>query len=330
MSGFQNAPITKGLMIATGALSLIVGLADARYYFHLQLSPHISRDHQYWRLLTNQLAFTNSSELLLGQIILYNVAVGIERTFGSHKYLSFIIVAALVSTLLNFSSLIALYRFGLNYIPAGPISILFAILYQYERVVPSAYNFRILGITMSNKSFTYLSAFPITISHMPGSALVTVTGLATGALYRSDITNLKSHRAPPWLVSIVSSLVGTSRPPHMPRRAIPGERPPFATERVLTRRRVNEPGEEENDGPTEANATGGTAGGVTGSGSGSVMREWVDELTGRRDGARVPTATEIAELTSVFPHASREEIIAALQRSQTVDQAASILLTGSS
>ncbi|KDN48078.1 hypothetical protein RSAG8_03094, partial [Rhizoctonia solani AG-8 WAC10335] len=330
MSGFQNAPITKGLMIATGALSLIVGLADVRYYLHLQLSPHISRDHQYWRLLTNQLAFTNSSELLLGQIILYNVGVGIERTFGSHKYFSFLVAAALVSTLLNFSSLLAFYRFGLNYIPAGPTAILFAILYQYERVVPSAYNFRILGITMSNKTFTYLIAFPITISHMPGSMLVALTGLATGALYRSDITNLKSYRAPPWFVSAISSLVGSSRPAHMPRRAIPGERPPFATEQVLTRRRVDEPREEDNNDHADGATAAGTARSVTGSGSGSVMREWVNELTGRRDGARVPTATEITELTSVFPHASREEIIAALQRSQTVDQAASILLTGSS
>ncbi|CAE6524072.1 unnamed protein product [Rhizoctonia solani] len=330
MSGFQNAPITKGLMIATGALSLIIGLADVRYYFHLQLVPHISRDHQYWRLLTNQLAFTNSSELLLGQIILYNVAVGIERTFGSHKYLSFLVAAALVSTLLNFSSLLALYRFGLNYIPAGPIAILFAIIYQYERIVPSAYNFRVLGITMSNKTFTYLIAFPITISHMPGSMLVALTGLATGALYRSDITNLKSYRAPPWFVSAISTLVGSSRPPHMPRRAIPGERPPFATEQVLTRRRVNEPREEVNNEPADANAATRASRSVTGSSSGSVMREWVDELTGRRDGARVPTAAEIAELTSVFPHARREEILAALQRSQTVDQAASILLTGSS
>ncbi|KAJ1308441.1 hypothetical protein OPQ81_004146 [Rhizoctonia solani] len=330
MSGFQNAPVTKGFMIATGALSLIIGLADVRHYFHLQLSPHISRDHQYWRLITNQLAFTNSSELLIGQIVLYNVAVGIERTFGSHKYLSFLIAASLVSTLLNFASLIALYRFGLNYIPAGPTAILFAILYQYERVVPSAYNFRILGITMSNKSFIYLTAFPIIISHMPGSMLVAAAGLATGALYRSDITNLKSYRAPPWLVSTITSLVGSSRPPHTPRRAIPGERPPFATEQVLTRRRVNERREEESDSRADANAGGGAPRSATGSGSGSVMREWVDELTGRRDGARVPTAAEIAELTSVFPHASRADIIAALQRSQTVDQAASILLTGSS
>ncbi|KAF8743184.1 Rhomboid family, partial [Rhizoctonia solani] len=148
---------------------------------------------------------------------------------------------------------------------------------------------------------------------MPGSALVTLTGIATGALYRSDITNLKSYRAPPWFVSTISSLVGASRAPHMPRRAIPGERPPFSTEQVVTRRRVNEP-REESDARIDVNTANGTARAATGSSSGSVMREWVDELTGRRDGGRVPTAAEIAELTSVFPHASREEIISALQR----------------
>lgn len=51
------------------------------------------------------------------------------------------------------------------------------------------------------------------------------------------------------------------------------------------------------------------------------MREWVEELTGRRDTARVPTAAEIAELTAVFPHASREEVVAALQRRYGVRRA---------
>lgn len=152
----------------------------------------------------------------------------------------------------------------------------------------------------------------MTVAYMPGSIVVTLTGLATGALYRSDLTNLKSYRTPSWIVATISSLVGSSRPPHMPRRAIPGERPPFATEQVLTRRRPNQATTEEVEGSgatrTEIGSTN------TGSGSGSVMREWVEELTGRREGARVPTAAEIAELTAVFPHASREEVVAALQR----------------
>lgn len=320
-------------MIFTGALSLIVGLADVRHYFHLQLAPHISRDHQYWRLLTNQLAFTDSSELFLCQLLLYNVAVGIERTFGSLKYFSFLLASALLSSLLNFIFLLLFHRLGLNYIPAGPAPILFSILYQYHRIVPAAYSFRILSIYTSNKMFTYLTAFPLIVSYTPGSLLAAFTGLATGALYRSDLTNLKSYRAPSQLVSAISSLVGSSRPPHLPARVIPGDRPPFASEQILTRRRAND-STEINTGdatPTgERTETRTGTEGSTGGSSGSVMREWVEELTGRRDGARVPTAAEIAELTAVFPHASREEVVAALQRSRSVDQAASVLLTGSS
>ncbi|QRV72587.1 rhomboid family protein [Ceratobasidium sp. AG-Ba] len=311
-------------MVLTGSLSLIAGLADVRYYFHLQLAPHISRDHQYWRLITNQLAFTNSSELFLSQLLFYSVAVGIERTFGSLKYTSFLLASALVSTLLNFITLLLLHRIGVNYIPSGPIPILFSILYQYHRIVPSAYTFRIFGVPVTNKIFTYLTALPIIISYTPGSILAAFNGLSTGALYRSGLTDLKSFRVSPWVVSAISSLVGSSRSPHISARAIPGERAPFASELVVTRRRTTGTVQEEASGAAAA-ATGDT--GATG---GSVMREWVDELTGRRDSGRVPTAAEIAELTAVFPHASREEIVDALQRSQTVDQAASVLLTRSS
>ncbi|KAG8720096.1 hypothetical protein FRC08_001197 [Ceratobasidium sp. 394] len=136
--------------------------------------------------------------------------------------------------------------------------------------------------------------------------LAAFIGLCTGALYRSGLTNLKSFRVSPWIVSTISSLVGSSRPPHMPARAMPGERPPFASEQVLTRRRTNE--------TTDDTVGQAAPAGEAGATRGSVMREWVDELTGRRDGGRVPSATEIAELTAVFPHARREEIVDALQR----------------
>ena len=50
----------------------------------------------------------------------------------------------------------------------------------------------------------------------------------------------------------------------------------------------------------------------------SVMREWVDEFTGRVDranaGLRVPTDMEIAQLTIMFPALEREVVVGALQR----------------
>lgn len=80
--------------------------ATTKYGFYNFISPSFGLTNhtgQYWRLLTNQLAFTNSSELFLCQILLYNVAVGIERTFGSLKYFvsQFPLTCALTPKVLN-------------------------------------------------------------------------------------------------------------------------------------------------------------------------------------------------------------------------------------
>lgn len=50
----------------------------------------------------------------------------------------------------------------------------------------------------------------------------------------------------------------------------------------------------------------------------SVMREWVDELTGRSEraaaGLRVPSEEEINQLMSMFPDLRREDVVGTLQR----------------
>lgn len=71
--------------------------------------------------------------------------------------------------------------------------------------------------------------------------------------------------------------------------------------------------------PSGASETRGRAGGpATGETQSSVVREWVDELTGRTDrenaGMRVPSEAEITQLTSMFPDLQRQTVIVALQR----------------
>jgi hypothetical protein len=60
-------------------------------------------------------------------------------------------------------------------------------------------------------------------------------------------------------------------------------------------------------------------GNAEGSGSASgVVREWVNELTGRTEransGIRVPSETEVTTLVGIFPNIEREVVVAALQR----------------
>ena len=52
----------------------------------MPLSPHLTRDHQLWRLVLHHFAFANSTELFLGVLLLFYTSIAIERLFGSLKY----------------------------------------------------------------------------------------------------------------------------------------------------------------------------------------------------------------------------------------------------
>jgi hypothetical protein len=83
-------------------------------------------------------------------------------------------------------------------------------------------------------------------------------------------------------------------------------------EEVITTASPSAPSE--NGGRTDGPATSGTGS--------SVVREWVNELTGRTErenaGIRVPSEAEIAQLISMFPDLQRQVVIGALQRRYVV------------
>lgn len=134
---------------------------------------------QYWRLLVHHVACGSSSDLLLTELILYNAAIHIERAFGSVKYSvsyssniiplcslsfqSFLLIAlglnttATMLTQLLFQ-LVPILGTLSNHIPPGPTALVFSILYQFFRLVPEAYKFRIFGVTMSDKFWVYGTA----------------------------------------------------------------------------------------------------------------------------------------------------------------------------
>jgi len=141
----------------------------------MSLEPEPFVIPQYWRLFAHHLAFSNSSYLLVAGVIFWNVGVHVERQFGSVKFAvslkyrlcrvkpippvqSFAVVSTLLATIIEFLSLLLFHRAGLNHIASGPSALVFSILYQYTRIVPSAYHFRIFGVPLSNKIFTYVIA----------------------------------------------------------------------------------------------------------------------------------------------------------------------------
>ncbi|WWC61273.1 uncharacterized protein I303_103854 [Kwoniella dejecticola CBS 10117] len=244
MSGFQNAGVTKGIMIFLALTSISASLLDIKPYLHLQLVPHMTKYRQFWRIAVHPLAFANSTELLMGEILLYNVGVAIERAFGSRKYASFVLVSSLVSTLLASIVIILGHRFGLNSIPAGPYGIIFSLLWQQYRIFPSLYHFKLLGIEVSSKAFNWILALQLLVSNPPSSILISLIGLFTGYIYRTDTLfpipslsiprrrlfvkrSLKSYRIPLSIYRLLSRLfspvIGESLPPRRSQRVLPGQ-----------------------------------------------------------------------------------------------------------
>ncbi|KAF5387674.1 hypothetical protein D9615_000722 [Tricholomella constricta] len=366
---FENASVTKGLMVGYGLTSILAGLFDVKHYFHLQvigtaLVPSPSGSVSQVVLLADVTKPEIDPPSTGGWFsTIWLSPIQIERQFGSIKFASFALVSTLMATILELLSLMLFNRVGLNHFAMGPSPLIFSMLYQYARIVPSTYNYRIFGIPLNSKSLIYLLAIQVqslhfrckpfsltaelfgfmqaAISRPPGSVAVAIIGILVGQIYRSDLANLKAYRISPTLTRLATRfllpLVGSLRPPRRSNRALPDESRASSTrnvsslatpqnEEVITTARPSPGGATPRHRTSEPNFD---AQGTTG--TDSVMREWMNELTGRTEGAsggiRVPSEAEIAQLTTMFPDVQREVVIGALQRSPNIEAAVETLLS---
>jgi len=107
----------------------------------------------------------------------------------------------------------------LNYLPAGLTPLIFAILAQYHAAIPHIYKYRVaasapppngptnfVGLTFSDKSYTYLPAIQLAFSQFPGSLLCAAVGWIVGYSWRNDVLpgTVTRWRVPGWVVGMKS------------------------------------------------------------------------------------------------------------------------------
>jgi hypothetical protein len=104
----------------------------------------------------------------------------------------------------------------INYLPAGLTPIIFAILAQYHAAIPHIYKYRLassasppanvpfVGLTFSDKSYTYLLAVQLSLSQFPGSLISAAVGWAFGYSWRNDVLPgvITQWRIPRWLIGV--------------------------------------------------------------------------------------------------------------------------------
>ncbi|SAM83622.1 uncharacterized protein UBRO_06669 [Ustilago bromivora] len=256
VAGFAHAPLTKGILITLTITSILVSLFQLKPFIHLQIHPHLTVHHQYYRLITQHFAFTNSSELFLGLLLFYDAGVKVERTFGTYKYASFLVVTTTLYTavqviLFGLSSfLLAQYTkspwspgvaeglgekhwFISGRTPAGPWALLFSILHQHSSIVPHLWSISISdSLMLTDKDITtYSLALLVAFSHPSSSLFASLLATVISALYRTGsgpFCRLKQYRIPLRLYRILSLLltpwIGQTRLPQRSWRVEPPAR----------------------------------------------------------------------------------------------------------
>ncbi|KAK3988183.1 hypothetical protein QBC44DRAFT_329955 [Cladorrhinum sp. PSN332] len=215
---FTSTPVTRALVVGLFAFSIAASLLDIKHYFYISIGTHILRYHQLWRVLTYQLCYTNSSEVLFAAMVLYNTRV-VEQRWGSRKYASFILVTVLFTSIIPplLTMILRSFTFGVfDYLPAGPTPIIFAIMSQYHAMIPHMYKYKValstgppvgrdtLGVPFTDKSTKYFMAAQVALFQFPGSLLGAVVGWVVGNAWRAELLPgaMTNWRVPGWIVGI--------------------------------------------------------------------------------------------------------------------------------
>ncbi|GAA5801501.1 hypothetical protein HPULCUR_006949 [Helicostylum pulchrum] len=277
------------------------------------------------------MAFGNSGDVFFGSILLYTMRV-IERQYGSSKYAAFVFISITTSTLLELGALVFGAQVGLKRIPGGPYALIFSALYQYHRIIPVTYRFRIFGITMNDKLFLYILGFQLALSQSFQTLTPAICGLLSGALYRTDIGNIKSWRFAKFLQNITIRFIKpflVSPPIARSSATTPSQRPIITglspVDNIMTgglrnRRSTNTTSSSISETPVPT-----TEGGA------SSVREYFDTITGRDvAGSELepPSAEHTRVLVVMFPDHPRETITRALSSAHNdLNRAVEIMLS---
>ena len=116
-----------------------------------------------------------------------------------------------------------------SYLPAGPYTLVFSILYNYSRSVPTAYTYKVFGIQFSSKSLTYILSLLLVFAVPPNSIVSAVCGVLAGMMYRANVLGSRQWRVPKWVRKLSTrflapSLASTSIPRRSTRTALRPDR----------------------------------------------------------------------------------------------------------
>ncbi|MCL7021983.1 hypothetical protein MKW94_012137 [Papaver nudicaule] len=227
-SGFQNAPVSRAFVLASGLLTIYFGIQGRSSTLGLSYQDSFNK-LKVWKLIASVFAFSSTPELMFGLYLLYYFRV-FERQIGSNKYSVFILFSVIVSSLFEVLALTLLKDPTLNILTSGPYGLIFSSFVPFYFDIPVSTRFRIFGVSISDKSFIYLAGLQLLFSSWKRSILPGICGILAGSLYRLNILRIRKIKFPAFVASFFSRLSlpspGTA-PPSTASRNVIGNVPSF-------------------------------------------------------------------------------------------------------
>lgn len=217
-SGFSSAPATRISLALVVSASIGASILNLKPYLPLKPTPHLWPYLQLWRILSFQLAYTSSTELLFSAAVLYQMRV-LERIWGSRKFASFIVASygLCMAGIVGLGLLLKVLSIGWwGYIPSGISAVVIATVAVWSREIPRLGGFKVLldddterirngtarGFEVTDKWTTYLLAAQLALSQFPYGLLPAFVGWIVGNAWTEELVpaGLVRWRLPGWVV----------------------------------------------------------------------------------------------------------------------------------
>ncbi|KAI3993984.1 hypothetical protein MKX01_002997 [Papaver californicum] len=232
-SGFQNAPVSRAFVLASGLLTIYFGIQGRSSTLGLSYLDGFKK-LKIWKLIASVFAFSSTPELMFGLYLLYYFRV-FERQIGSNKYSVFILFSVIVSSVFEVLAFTLLKDPTLNILTSGPYGLIFSSFVPFYFDIPVSTRFRIFGVSISDKSFIYLAGLQLLFSSWKRSILPGICGILAGSLYRLNILRIRKIKFPAFIASFFSRLSFPSpgiAPPTTSGRNVIGNVPSFTGREV--------------------------------------------------------------------------------------------------
>ncbi|XP_066516349.1 ubiquitin-associated domain-containing protein 2 isoform X2 [Hoplias malabaricus] len=201
--GLYKAPLSKGLLLLPGALTmlLILGLPQYQKLFVYSLQA-VKQHKQVWRLVSGRLTCLDVKDTFCSSLLIYNFRI-FERRFGSRKFASFLFGTWVLSGLLDFILAEALhycFELPVDVLPAGLLGPVFALFVPFFYTIPRVQVTQLLGyISITNKSLVYIVGLQLLTSSAYMWVLA-LGGVMSGLLYYNNVLAVQRYlQVPQWL-----------------------------------------------------------------------------------------------------------------------------------